>query len=229
MQATVQTPTPDLEKSKTFYRLLDFKTVEANGREVVSDGLCCIEINTDRFARAGIKLYQPSWKDEVAQLGQRIKVLPLEDGYLLSDTSGTWIYLIEGDLPFDFTPAETSSSVLGNFAGISLETIDMAASVGLFETLGFKITMGGADQGWIVLTCESGFGVSIMKPNSCPHLFFNPSLTYFNGGKNLPIIKKIRDVGIPITEEITQFNKEGIVDNIIIRDPGGFGFFIFND
>ena len=29
--------------------------------------------------------------------------------------------------------------------------------------------------------------------------------------------------------KITQFNKEGIVDNVIIRDPGGYGFFIFND
>lgn len=46
---------------------------------------------------------------------------------------------------------------------------------------------------------------------------------------NLAIIQKIRDLQIPITEEITHFNKEGIVDNIIIRDPGGLGFFIFND
>jgi len=72
-------------------------------------------------------------------------------------------------------------------------------------------------------------GVSIMKPNMCPHLFFNPSLTYFNGGKNPEIIEAIRKLDIPITEEITYFNKEGLVDNIIIRDPGGYGFFIFND
>jgi len=71
--------------------------------------------------------------------------------------------------------------------------------------------------------------VSFMQPNSCPHLFFNPSMTYFNGKNNLPIIAKIREAGIPITEEITHFNQEGIVDNIIIRDPGGYGFFIFSD
>jgi len=71
--------------------------------------------------------------------------------------------------------------------------------------------------------------VSFMQPNSCPHLFFNPSMTYFNGKNNLPIIAKIREAGILITEEITHFNQEGIVDNIIIRDPGGYGFFIFSD
>ncbi len=68
-----------------------------------------------------------------------------------------------------------------------------------------------------------------MKPNACPHLFFNPSLTYFNGKNNIDIIAKIRALNISITEEITHFNKEGKVDNIIIRDPGGFGFFLFND
>ena len=68
-----------------------------------------------------------------------------------------------------------------------------------------------------------------MKTGSCPHLFFNPSLTYFNGAKNLSIIQQIKTLQIPITEEITHFNKEGIVDNIIIRDPGGLGFFLFSD
>jgi hypothetical protein len=69
-----------------------------------------------------------------------------------------------------------------------------------------------------------------MKPFSCPHLFFNPSLTFFNGKENNPkVIQKIRDLNIPITQEITAFNEEGLVDNIIIRDPGGLGFFVFND
>ena len=68
-----------------------------------------------------------------------------------------------------------------------------------------------------------------MAANSCPHLFFNPSLTYFNSGRNPEVIAGIRAAGIPISEEITIFNKEGRVDNIIIRDPGGYGFFLFND
>lgn len=228
MQAIVQTPTPDIEKSLAFYTQLGFKTVSKEPL-AVSDGICCIEINPDRFARAGIKLYQESWKEQVALLEQQKRVLPIEGGYLLADSSGTWIYLLEGKLPFDFKKAEKSDSVLGNCAGLSLETVDMANSALLFETLGFKKTMGDVDQGWVALITEGGFGVSLMKPNSCPHLFFNPSLTYFNGAQNTAIIQKIRALKIPITEEITHFNKEGEVDNIIIRDPGGFGFFLFSD
>ena len=69
----------------------------------------------------------------------------------------------------------------------------------------------------------------IFAPNACPHLFFNPSLTYFNSGKNLEVVEKLRKADVPILEEITAFNPEGKVDNVILRDPGGFGFFVFND
>ncbi len=89
--------------------------------------------------------------------------------------------------------------------------------------------MGSIAQGWVAFENGTSVGISIMKPMVCPHLFFNPGLTFFNGGKNLPIIQKIKTVGIPIAEEITVFNKEGIVDNVILCDPGGLGFFIFND
>ena len=69
-----------------------------------------------------------------------------------------------------------------------------------------------------------------MNPLMCPHLFFNPSLTYFNGKENNPkVIKRLRELKITITEEITHFNDKGIADNVIICDPGGYGFFIFND
>ena len=105
----------------------------------------------------------------------------------------------------------------------------MTKSAKFWSIFGYEITTGKEEQGWIVMTKEGFLPISIMKPFACPHLFFNPSLTYFNGGNNLPVIKKIRNLGIPITEEITEFNKEGIVDNVIVRDPGGLGFFVFND
>ena len=74
-----------------------------------------------------------------------------------------------------------------------------------------------------------GLNVSFMVPNVCPHLFFNPSFTYFNSGKNPEIIAKLREAKVPIKEEITLFNPNGEVDNVILQDPGGFGFFVFND
>ena len=228
MPTTIQTPTANISKSIDFYKRLNFKDLSTDNQNLVTDGQVHIEINENKFARAGIKLYKENWKEEIESLKKITTIHSIENGHLLADPSNCWIYLIDSGPDFSIDK-EPCFSTLGNFAGISLETTDLPRSLDLYKILGFEKSMGSAEQGWIALKNQDDFSVSLMKPNSCPHLFFNPSLTYFNGGKNLPVIKKIREAGIEITEEITHFNDQGIVDNVIIRDPGGYGFFIFND
>jgi len=228
MKSIIQTPTNNLATSHAFYTKLGFKTIQEKPL-LVSDGKVIIEINDNRFARAGIKLFSANWEHIVNELKKITTVITIENGYLLSDTSGTWIYLIENDNATDHDLSQIPASTLGSYGGVSLETIGIEKSIELYTQLGFKKTMGSLEQGWIAFANEEGFGISLMKPNACPHLFFNPSVSYFNGKENLAIIEKIRKLEIPITEEITHFNKEGIVDNIIIRDPGGLGFFLFSD
>ncbi|MEO1050920.1 MAG: hypothetical protein AAFX87_09840 [Bacteroidota bacterium] len=229
MKTIIQTPTPNLRESIDFYQKLSFNQISEQKPVMVTDGKTIIEINDDRFARAGVKLFRSDWQRVLAELEGFAQVTSWENGYVLSDPSNAWIYLATTDDQVDFEPSEQSYSVLGNNAGLSLETTDMDRSTRIWEVVGFKKNMGSAEQGWISLVNEDGLVISLMKPHSCPHLFFNPSLTYFNGENNPAIIEKIRSLNISITEEITYFNKEGKVDNIIIRDPGGFGFFIFND
>lgn len=227
MQTIVHTATNNVSESITFYSRLNFRKISKDPF-LFTDGKVLIEINPDRFARPGIKLIKKSWQSIVSELEKLTAVTKIESGYLLSDASGVWIYLIESNNEIDVKQESESFSVLGNYAGISLESTDINRSIQLWEILGFTQTAGSPENGYIVLD-YNGFSISVMKALACPHLFFNPSMTYFNGKNNPEIIKKIRSLNIPVTEEITQFNKEGIVDNIIIRDPGGFGFFIFND
>ncbi len=224
-----QTPTPNLLNSIDFYKKAGFQVLSESHPTIVSDGKAVMEINPDRYARAGLKMYAESWEKEANELAQHYSFCKIEDGYLLSDPGGVWVYLIETSAPPSYSADENTSCLFGNSMGLSLECVSMANSCNFYEGLGFKLAQGTVDSGWIVLTHNSGFSISLMKPNTCPHLFFNPSLTYFNGGKNDVIIPKIREAGIPITEEITHFNPNGEVDNVIIRDPGGFGFFVFND
>lgn len=227
MKTIVQTPTSRLIDSIAFYEKLNFEKIAEETSVFFSDGKFIMEVNPDRFSRAGIKLYRNSWSSVLTDLKKLTDVVDIEGGFLLSDPSGCWIYLMENEK--DFALCEERNTVLGNFAGLSLESTAMKKSCAIFSLLGFKKTMGDEESAWVVLVNEDGIGVSVMRPMSCPHLFFNPSLTYFNSGKNPEVIAKVRSLDIPITEEITHFNKEGIVDNIIIRDPGGFGFFLFND
>ncbi|WP_113922566.1 hypothetical protein [Cognataquiflexum aquatile] len=227
MQALIQTPTPYLDASIDFYSKLGFKQISENPI-IFSDGKANIEINPNRYARAGLRFFKDSWSVEISKLKAIAEIHPTKDGHLLADPSGVWIYLVDGKPGFDLKEEELSFSTLGNYMGISLESTDAKKSFEIYQILGFQLAFGSIDSGFFALTAN-GFSISIMKPNSCPHLFFNPSLTFFNGKNNLEVIAKIRSLEIQMAEEITYFNKEGIVDNIIIRDPGGLGFFIFND
>lgn len=229
MNSIIHTPTNNLAESLDFYSKLGFSKLPYTDLELVSDGKALIEINPDRFARAGVKLFNESWEAIVEKIEQFTNVLRIESGYLFSDPSGIWIYLIEAREELSLDMSAVSTSVLGNYAGISLESTSINTSFHLWKLLGFNEQEGDIEQGWVTLRNKDGLVVSLMKPLTCPHLFFNPSLTYFNGKQNIEIIEKIRSLQIPITEEITHFNKEGIVDNIIIRDPGGYGFFLFSD
>jgi predicted lactoylglutathione lyase len=229
MNTIIQTPTPDIKKSLEFYQKLEFKILSDSSPTIISDGKATIMINDDRFARAGLRIYSDNWSNTVLELQKTTEVQKTDNGYLLSDPSNVWLYLIEASSPVQ-NSINKFNSVLGNSMGLSLETTSIAQSAEFYSKLGFTKGMGDASQGWVTYGNSDDFIVSLMSPNTCPHLFFNPSLTYFNGKENNPkVIDRVRELKIPITEDITHFNSEGIVDNIILRDPGGFGFFVFND
>lgn len=227
INSVIQTPTPNLEASKSYYQKLAFTQIDSDHGVFFSDGKVVVEINPERFARPGIKLFNSDWNKSLQNIQRFCKPHPIEGGHIVSDPSGTWIYLIDGNgLSFK---NEAESSILGNYMGVSLEVVDMKAAHSFWQALGFETTMGSAEQGWLGMKDQHGTGISLMKPMSCPHLFYNPSLTYFNGKNNLDVIAKIRESGVLFIEEITQFNAEGVVDNVILRDPGGLGFFVFSD
>lgn len=225
----LHTPTNNLKESIDFYTKLGFNYLPLNEKHYVFDGSITIEINADRYARAGVKIYRESWLKEIERLREFTPVAIIGDGFMLSDSTGVRIYLIEKESGIDFPDDEGVQSTLGNFAGLSLEGITVKQAYKVWKEIGFDITMGSEDESWMGSENKDGLSISFMKSNTCPHLFFNPSMTFFNGKNNLEVIAKIRNLEIPITEEITYFNKENIVDNIIIRDPGGFGFFLFSD
>lgn len=228
MTGFFQTVTPNLQESIEFFLRLEFKQ-DDNLPQVFHESGQVIFINDERTARPGLRFYSKSWTEVISEIKKLSQVHQIENGYAFADPSNSWIYLIESEAPVIQQPSSQPKSILGNFAGLSLESGNIQKSLKIYQTLGFNITMGGLDQGWISLENDLKMGLGLMVPNNCPHLFFNPSFSYFNGGKNDEIIPLIRKKDIKITEEITIFNKDNKVDNIILRDPGGFGFFIFND
>lgn len=219
---------PYKKESLNFYEKLNFTITEVDNQTFVSDKGIIIRLNKDNGKNPGIIVFKENIRDSIEELSSFVKILPVSDGFEFSDPSGTKITLIEAGKQID-SHINKGRSLAGNFAGVSIGLSDPAKSIKIWELLDFKIVAGSAEHGWAAMKDKDGSTISILKLEMCPHKFFNPSLTYFNGKNNLQIIEGIRNAGIRIEEEITAFNDIGIVDNIIIREPGGIGFFIFND
>lgn len=220
----IRTPTPDLAASIDYYERLGFSRIERDGPAAwFTDGAVVVQVDPDRFARTGLLLFV----DDPATLAAAAptRAVEHEGGFLISDPNGVHVWLLAGDAP----QPVGEPAIPGRFAGLSVEAVDLQATMAFWRALGFEVAAGGPEQGWTQLAREGACGVSVMGMRACPHLFPNPGLTYFNSGRNPEVIAALRDAGIPLAEEITVFNDRGEVDNVILTDPGGTGFFVFND
>ena len=229
MNTVIYTPAQQGNRSEIYFSTLGFTRLNHENLTCFTDGKCTIELSADKYARPGIKLFNTPLKGLLSKGVEVGNAYPFTGGMLIRDFNGVWIYLMDEESGISKDLETVKPSLLGNFAGVSVESTDLARSQRFWEALGFSLQAGAPDKGFIVLVNDEGIGMSFMKPLSCPHSFITPSLTYFNGKENLTVIENIRASGIPIEEEVTVFNEQGIVDNIILREPGGYGFFVFND
>ncbi|MEN0064614.1 MAG: hypothetical protein AAGA48_20865 [Myxococcota bacterium] len=228
MPTFVSSPARDRAASLEYWTRLGFAVrSDTDDHCVVADAGITLVLDPRPFARPALGLMGSDWDARVPALRELTGVMETDYGFLTSDPSGAWIELRR---EFNHGSGEPAgSSALGTFAGMSLEMVDVVRGRALYEALGFVHTKGDLEQGWVSLAHPEGLTVSLMKPFACPHSFVNPSLTYFNGGNNPSIIADLRARGVPFAEEVTVFNDQGEVDNVILRDPGGLGVFVFND
>ena len=222
MKAIVNSPAQNLEASLAFYRKLEYRTKTIDDVIYAIDGELIIRLDTRQNARAGIILYTDLNNFSFDHFE---KIHGIWTGV---DPNGIYVF-VKDFSEYIQIKDEKSKALTGNFAGISIETLKFEGTIRYWEQFGYRVIMGSQAQGWIQMSSENNIDIGIMKYGSCPHSFRIPSLTFFNGPNNVAIIEKIKNSGIEIAENITHFNKEGIVDNIILADPGGYGMFVFSD
>ncbi len=221
---TIQTPTPDLAASIDFYERLGFTRVPSTpDRPHFTDGAVTIAIDPSRTARTAIVLHGADL-DPSALADVTGTIIEHEGRHLAADPSGVLLWLDPEPAPAH----HADSSILGPFAGLSIEAVDPVRTVAFWTAAGWH-TDGDPSSGYVSLSRPGCTVLSVMGMHTCPHLFPNPGLTYFNSGRNPEVIAQLRARNIPIAEEITHFSETGEVDNVILRDPGGTGFFVFND
>lgn len=229
MKIIIQTPTPNLDNTLQFYTSLGFKYISHNNRHFVGSKGLIIEINKEKTARPAIKLIANDWDADVYAFIEKDVILPNNENIITQEPSGVRLVLEDNFPETILTSFDETEAMTGNYMGVSVETLSLKKSADFWKNFGMDIVAGGINDGWLSMSNSEGAAIAYMAAGSCPHLFFNPSLTFFNGEKNIEIISKIRETGISIAEEITVFNKKGVVDNIVLVDPGGLGFLIFSD
>lgn len=113
---------------------------------------------------------------------------------------------------------------LGAFS-VSLSVADLAASRSFYEKLGFTVTGGDADQGWLILVNEPaviGLFQGMFDGNV---LTFNPGLVL--GGDQPDDFTDVREIqaalesaGIELTDRVDPENPEGPA-HVALTDPDG--------
>lgn len=221
MKIIYQTPTPDLAASKSFFSKAGWKDVSTDTQTLYQDGDQFVRINTAVHVRPGLVI-QASENENRPAIFQKIG-----DEWIAACPSNIWVYWENESQVY---PEQSVQSHLGNLAGLTIETLKMTESLTFYTQLGFQVTGGDAAHGFVSMKHDCGFGLTLLKAGMCPHLFLNPSISYFNGKEGNPVvIEKIRQENLTILQEVDHFNENNIVDNLILREPGGMGFFIFND
>ncbi len=206
MRLIVESPTPQLQESLSYYKSIGFQCTAWNKGYLCQTQDLTIFLNSNPYSRPCINL--------LGAQEQKIEASP----------SGTWVKQEREKLSL---PDVKDKSLLGNYGGVCIETLDLNASFIFWQAKGFKGNLE-PEASWCSLKNENGDTISLLKANSCPHLFTNPSLAFFNGHQNSGIIQQIKTLKLPIKQEVI-FRNETTADNLVISDPGGLGFFIFND
>ncbi len=113
---------------------------------------------------------------------------------------------------------------LGSFS-VSLAVKDLAASRTFYETLGFAVTGGDAEQGWLILvngTTVIGLFHGMFERNI---LTFNPG---WKSDRSMPdtfddvraIEARLKDAGLEVTSSNTDDNASGPAHFVVV-DPDG--------
>ena len=191
----VITCTPDVEDTRRFYNRLQFDEFidPAGGNVCFTDGRVIIEVAPERTAR--ITLVVPVNLETFTDLRPR-SADGDDDALLLCDPNGVRVRpLVHAP---DSEAGDGTPSMLGTgFHGFSIEAVDPAATIEFWKTLGLEPISGDLNQGYVTMSAEGAPTVTILKAGSCPHLFFNPGLNYFNSGRNPEVIAAVRNAGNP--------------------------------
>ena len=145
----------DLDSSLRFYQKLGFKETKVSESSsvpwaLISDGWKMFMISQNPYPSPALTYYSKDLSWRIDSL--KAENIPFEDvtnalnpsrTLVLKDPDGMGITLIQLDVNKLPTPDDSSLTILGNFAEISMPVNDLAASLSYYTRFGFSIVASG--------------------------------------------------------------------------------------
>jgi len=149
---------------------------------------------------------------EIAEMSPHHVIMREPNGLLILLAGPGVISLRE----FDRNPM----SIAGTLYEVSVETSDMERSIAWWQNVGFKVLT--RQQTWCTLD-DGNLKIGLYEKGSCPHLFRNPSITYFEPDM-AERIATLKGRGLTFAQEEGEIGMKG---HAIAESPDGQYFFLF--
>ncbi|MDX2247396.1 MAG: hypothetical protein SF052_11490 [Bacteroidia bacterium] len=195
------------------------------GQRLMSDGTVLLRLDEEYEYGAGILYYS---EEMIADRPPGKNLRDEEE----SEWSQEWqspegvSFILLKASPNEIPKAESvQGTPYGTFYEVSLMTTDFQASIEWWQKAGFRLTYGNPETSSFVTLSDDLIRIGLYRPGSCPHIFNNPAITYFDSNMAEKIVAA-RESGISFAQEIT--NKENVVSDVIVETEEGWHIFLFS-
>lgn len=222
----INLPTFSRGKTPRLFKNLGFVPAGKDllGQSLITDGNVWVRLDEESEYGPGLLYFAETVTP--LPLGESVSE-EVESEWAMEWKSPEGVSLTILQTPHDEMPDNTSSSLspFGTFYEVSLMTTDFDASVVWWQKAGFFITHGNPATDNFITLSDDMIRVGLYRPGSCPHIFNNPAVTYFDGEMAEKIVAA-KEIGISFAQEIT--HKEGVISDGIVETEEGWHVFLFS-
>lgn len=211
------------EKTKAFCRTLGFTAVSVDDTAaLMTDGNYFFDIRHAEKPATTLS-YCVSDISDAIHMAENLEIAIIEKSKhhaILKEPNGLLILLISPEILSLSEFPKNPSSLCGTLYEISLETADTERSISWWQNVGFKVLT--RQKTWCTLD-DGKIKIGLYEKGSCPHVFRNPSLAYFESDM-AERIARLKEKGMTFAQEEEEVGMKG---HAVAESPDGQYFFLF--
>lgn len=223
----INLPVKKGSNTRILLKKIGFKTIGKDilEQKLLSDGTVIIRLDQEQAFGPGL-LYYSGDPDHGLPFSDVIPSAP-DDEMTMEWVDPNGVSVAVAGAPVSGIPAMISveNPAFGEFYEVSIMTKDFNESYHWWLEAGFELTYGNPATDNFLTMSDGLINIGLYRPGSCPHIFNNPAITYFDAHmKEKLVIAKSK--GIDFAQEIP--NREGNITDGIVETEEGYHVFLFS-